>query len=138
LVDVGTHARGCVFLDASEHRTPELEAAMARLAAAFPGFDFGRLDVKVESLEALRRGGPFQVVELNGVTSECVHVYDPRVSFLEAYRVLFRQWRRAFEIGAQRRAMGHGPPGVRRLLGLVLAARRRTRASALVSASETR
>ncbi|HUP22447.1 MAG TPA: alpha/beta fold hydrolase [Thermoanaerobaculia bacterium] len=125
LVDVGTHARGCIFLDGSEHLTTELEAAMDRLADAYPGFDFGRLDVKVDSLEALRRGGPFQVVELNGVTSECVHVYDPRVSFVEAYRVLFRQWRRAFEIGAQRRAMGQAPPGVRRLVALVIAHRRR-------------
>jgi hypothetical protein len=123
LVEVGTHARGCEFLDAGEHSTPELLAAMTRLAAAYQGFDFGRLDVKVESLEALRRGGPFQVVELNGVTSECVHVYDPRVSFVEAYRVLFRQWRRAFEIGAQRRAMGHEPPSVWRLLDLARVSR---------------
>jgi hypothetical protein len=40
-------------------------------------------------------------VELNGVTSEATHIYDPKQSLCGAYRVLFEQWRIAFEIGLQ-------------------------------------
>ena len=39
------------------------------------------------------------MIELNGVASEATHIYDPAVSVWEAYRVLFRQWALAFEIG---------------------------------------
>ena len=52
------------------------------------------------------RGRNFKVVELNGVTSEATHIYDPANGLLAAYRVLFKQWRLAFEIGALCRARG--------------------------------
>src|SRR4051812_30684089 len=39
-------------------------------------------------------------IELNGVTSEPTHVYDPGVSVVAAYRALFAQWSDAFAIGA--------------------------------------
>ena len=45
-------------------------------------------------------GGEFTIIELNGVTSEATHVYDPAVGLLDAYRALFAQWSLAFEIGA--------------------------------------
>jgi hypothetical protein len=43
----------------------------------------------------------FTVLELNNVTSEATHIYDPGIGLFEAYRVLFEQWRLAFEIGAE-------------------------------------
>ena len=53
------------------------------------------------------------IVELNGLTSEATHIYDPKNGLLDAYRVLFRQWSLAFEIGAQNRALGHPLLGLR-------------------------
>ena len=44
-------------------------------------------------------GRNMKILELNGVTSEATHIYDPKFSLLDAYRVLFQQWRIAFEIG---------------------------------------
>ena len=61
----------------------------------------------------------FQVIELNGVTSEATHIYDPAVSLLDAYRALFTQWRIAFEIGALHRQQGFAPMGVLPLLRLI-------------------
>jgi hypothetical protein len=57
-----------------------------------------------------------KIIELNGVTSEATHIYDPRLSLFEAYRVLFRQWRIAFEIGDLNRAQGIRPTALRELL----------------------
>ena len=65
-----------------------------------------------------RRGRNFKVVELNGVTSEATHIYDPAHGLLHAYKVLFRQWRLAFEIGAQNRARGTRPTPLIELLRL--------------------
>jgi hypothetical protein len=100
LVEIGTHARGTVFLDGHAVRTPALEAAIDRISQAYDGFFFGRYDIRTPSLEDFKQGRQFKIVELNGVTSEATHIYDPKHRLFDAYRVLRQQWRIAFEIGA--------------------------------------
>ncbi len=124
LVEVGTHRLGALFLDGERHRTPALEAAVDEISRSFPGFYFGRYDLRAPSCEAFRRGEGIKVVELNGVTSEATHIYDPTNSLLDAYRVLFRQWRLAFEIGARNRDRGVRPAGLLTLLRLLIHHRR--------------
>ena len=105
LVELGTHCRGSIFLDGVRFKTPALAAAIDRLSQRYDGFYFGRYDLRAASIEAFARG-EFKVLELNGVTAEATHIYDPQHSLLTAYRTLFAQWRIAFEIGAQQRARG--------------------------------
>ena len=45
---------------------------------------------------------------------------DPRNSLFAAYRVLFEQWRLAFEIGAANRRRGVQPTRLRALIGLLV------------------
>lgn len=118
LVELGTHCRGAVFLDGAWVKTDELERAIDELCRGFEGFYFGRFDIRTTSVEDFRRGESFKVVELNGVTSEATHIYDPRGGILDAYRTLFGQWRMAFQIGAQNRARGVTPTPVRTLARL--------------------
>lgn len=106
LVEVGTHARGAIFLDGEHLVTPELEAAVERIAARYEGFHFGRFDVRAPSAAHLARGEGLAVIELNGVTSEATHVYDPKHSIFAAYRILFSQWEVAYAIGAANAAAG--------------------------------
>ena len=119
LVEIGNHCRGTVFLDAREHRTAELEAAIEALARSFPGFYFGRFDLRVPSVEQFRAGLELTILELNGVTSEATHIYAPGASLLEAYRTLFGQWRLAYSIGAANVAMGAPATDLRTLIGLL-------------------
>jgi hypothetical protein len=119
LVEVGTHSQGALFLDAGEHVTPALEAAIDRLSQSFPGFYFGRYDLRVASLDELRAGRGFRVVELNGLTAEATHIYDPKHGLVDAYRVLFEQWRLAFEIAAANRARGARPASLREIRALL-------------------
>ncbi len=116
LIDIGTHSRGAVFLDGERLRTPALEAAIDDICRRIEGFHFGRFDIRVESFERLRMGQGLRIIELNGVTSESTNIYDPRFSLADAYRVLFRQWRLAFEIGAANIMRGATPATVRELL----------------------
>ena len=92
LVEVGSHCRGAIFLNASGLLTPTLETAVERVSRTHPGFYLGRYDVRAESVEALQ-AGRFKVLELNGVGAEPAHIYDPAVSLLDAYRELYRHWR---------------------------------------------
>lgn len=119
LVELGSHCRGALFLDGARFKTEALERSIDRLSRGFDGFYFGRFDIRTPSLEDFRRGHNFKVVELNGVTSEATHIYDPVHGLLHAYKVLFRQWRLAFEIGAQNRARGVRPTPLFELLGLI-------------------
>jgi membrane protein DedA with SNARE-associated domain len=111
LVELGSHCRGAIFLDGSRYVTPELEFAIDAVAQSHPGFYFGRFDVRTPSIADFQ-AGRFHVLELNGVSAEATHIYDPSVSVLEAYRVMFRHWRVALEIGAANRAAGAEVPGI--------------------------
>jgi len=127
LVELGTHCRGAVFLDGSWVKTDALEAAIDRISKTYAGFYFGRYDIRTPCIEDFQQGRNFKVVELNGVTSEATHIYDPKNSLLEAYRVLFAQWRIAFEIGAQNRLRYTKPTPLRSLAALILEFKRRPR-----------
>jgi pimeloyl-ACP methyl ester carboxylesterase/membrane protein DedA with SNARE-associated domain len=107
LVELGTHCKGALFLDGKQFSTPELERAIDKISLKYDGFYFGRYDLRVPSIEDFKNGKNLKIVELNGVTSEATSIYDPRNSLWSAYQVLARQWRIAFEIGAQNRFRGY-------------------------------
>jgi hypothetical protein len=119
LVEIGTHCRGAIFLDGSYAITPALREAIQQIADSLDGFFFGRFDIRVPSVEDLMAGRNLKVIELNGVTSEATHIYDPKLSLVNAYRVLFEQWRMAFEIGQQNRERGARPSSVSDLLKMI-------------------
>jgi len=72
------------------------------------GVYYGRLDVRSPSPEALR-AGTFTILELNGVTGEPGHIYDPTLSILACWRELLRHVRHIPSISRDLRANGHHP-----------------------------
>jgi hypothetical protein len=120
LVELGTHCRGAVFLDGGWVKTEALEAAIDSISKSYDGFYFGRYDIRTPCVQDFQQGRNFKVMELNGVTSEATHIYDPTNSLWEAYRVMFAQWDIAFEIGAQNRLRSGNPTPLRALAGLIL------------------
>jgi hypothetical protein len=109
LVFVGNHCRGSIFRNGADTVTPALAACVDRIAHALPEFSFGRIDVRFESLEALRRGEDLKIIEINGVGSEPTHIWDPRTRLLEAWRSQLFHYGMAFRLGAANRARGHRP-----------------------------
>jgi len=118
LGDCGSHCRGATFLNGSRWLTPSVDEAFDEIAQSYAGFYFGRFDVRSPSTADFT-AGRFTIIELNGVTSEATHIYDPEVTLTEAYRVLFDQWQLAFEIGAANIARGARAWTVLELIGLV-------------------
>jgi hypothetical protein len=116
LVEIGTHCKGALFLDGGWIKTSELTKKIDEISRSFDGFYFGRFDIRTPSVDDFRAGRNFKIVELNGVTSEATHIYDPGNSLLDAYRVLLEQWSLAFEIGAKNRERGVKPSSLRELL----------------------
>jgi len=111
LVDIGTHAQGALFYDGARLQTPEMLTEIERITKCFKGFFFGRYDLRVPSEEDLKAGRGIRVIELNGVTGQCSHVYSPGNSVFYMWKTIMAQWRIAFEIGRCNLALGHAPMG---------------------------
>lgn len=122
LAEIGSHCRGAIFLNAAHLETPALRSAVDMVAKCFEGFFFGRFDLRTPSLADLQ-AGRFEILELNGVTAEATHIYDPSVTLREAYRIMFRQWRIAFEIGGANRQAGFQPMSLRDLVRVIVTRR---------------
>lgn len=112
----GNHCQGTEFLDGRWLATPALERRIDAIARQVPGFCFGRFDVRYRDRGRFMAGEDLAIVELNGVTSEATHIYDPAASLVDGWRTLMRQWSLAFAIGAAHRKAGLRPPPIRRLL----------------------
>ncbi|MBO6621052.1 MAG: VTT domain-containing protein [Balneola sp.] len=120
LTELGTHSRGSLFLDGSELITEDLVQKIDEISKSFKGgFYFGRYDLITDSEEKLTNGKGIKVIELNGVTSESTNIYDPKHSFIFAVRTLMKQWRIAFEIGAQNNKKGVTIPSFKHMLSLI-------------------
>jgi membrane protein DedA with SNARE-associated domain len=120
LIEIGTHSRGAIFRDGDWLKTESLERAIDEMCRNIDGFHFGRFDLRAKSFADFQNGGPFRIIELNGVSSESTNIYDPKFSLFKAYKVLFRQWRLAFEIGDANKRLGVEPTSIFTLIGLVL------------------
>lgn len=107
LAIAGNHCQGTEFRDGAHLLTPQLEERIDEIAQSFPGFYFGRFDIRYRDPDRFRAGLDFQIVELNGASSESTNLYDPRGSLASAYCILFRQWELLFRIGAQNRKRGN-------------------------------
>ncbi|MBK8978543.1 MAG: hypothetical protein IPM29_21815 [Planctomycetes bacterium] len=122
------------MLDARELATPELVVALDGFMAGVDGLDFGRFDVRVPDADALRAGVGMRVLELNGVTGEPAHVYQPGYPVRRGLRDLRDHWRAACATGAANVAAGRATPmSFWRLLALIPAVRRRVRFEAPAS-----
>jgi hypothetical protein len=120
IIDIGTHSKGCIFLDGIYLKTPELEAKVDEICQRFDGFYFGRFDIRTPSREDFQKGENLKIIELNGVTSEATSIYDPKNSVFEAWRILCKQWQIAFAIGAQNFANGAKKTKIKELIKLIL------------------
>ncbi|MCB1041455.1 MAG: VTT domain-containing protein [Acidobacteria bacterium] len=116
LVHAGNHCQGTIFLDHSHLLTPQLEKTIDEIAQSFDGLYICRMDIRANDLESFRNGDAFQIVEINGTTSEPSHIYDPKYSIVFAWRHLLRHWFHVWRIGAANRKAGVPVPSLRAFL----------------------
>ena len=98
LEHIGNHSRGTTFLDKNEYIDKELIEAFDKLSLQIPDLYFGRYDLKCKSLEDLKKLKNFSIIEINGVSAEPAHIYQPGYSFMKAEKELLKQWKVIFEI----------------------------------------
>ena len=85
LEPIGNHCRGTKFLSGMDLINDQLIKVFDQVAKNIDGFYFGRFDLKVSSIADLYQGKNIKILELNGVTSEAGHIYDPKYSIFKAW-----------------------------------------------------
>jgi len=112
LVFSASHCRGAIFRDGRGYITEKLSAKLDKVLQDIPGFHYGRLDIKFRDLASLMEGENFAIIEINGASSESIHIWDRDARFLEAVKTLMTQYRTLFQLGHANRELGHQPPGI--------------------------
>jgi hypothetical protein len=106
LEPIGNHCRGTTFFDATNLINDQLNEAINEISLQIEGFFYGRFDLKVPSLEDLYSGKNIKILELNGVSSEVAHVYDPDYKLTQAYRDIARHMKYIYQIARKNHALG--------------------------------
>jgi len=87
---IGNHCRGTEFINLELEIDEPLRLSIDTIAKQIPEFYFGRFDLRCASLESLKKGEDFKIIELNGAGAEPGHIYGAGISVFKAWRsILF-------------------------------------------------
>ncbi len=106
LEGIGNHCRGTRFINANYLITKNLENIFEKISRPIDGFQYGRFDLRVPSLNDLYNGKNIKIMELNGTNSEPTHVYDATHGFFRMYRDLAWHWTRMADIAIENQQSG--------------------------------
>jgi len=88
-----------------EHEKDERLLAVFDQLSHHTNFFYGRYDIKCRSVEDLRQGKNFSILEFNGCGGEAHHVYSG-FSFLRACAILIHHWNVLYKISARNQKNG--------------------------------
>ena len=94
----GNHNRGARFINLKHEIDESLHKVFDDLNKQVPHFYYGRYDIKTASVDDLKAGRNYYILEYNGSGAEPNHIYDAGMSLLEAYREILYHWKVLYEI----------------------------------------
>ena len=104
---IGNHSRGTTFLDENRAIDKQLSETFNMIADDIEGFYFGRFDLRCRSMDDLRQGLHFKILELNGAGSEPGHIYQPGFPLWRAYKDVCWHLKMLRKVSRENRARGH-------------------------------
>jgi hypothetical protein len=106
LEPIGNHSRGTTFLNGNHWIDKELNELFTSVGRRMDGIFYGRFDMKCASIDELRKGESFKILEFNGVTAEPAHIYDPGYPIGATYRDIYQHWRIIYQIYLRQKVRG--------------------------------
>ena len=94
----GNHNRGAKFINLYKHIDENLINVFDELSQYTDKFYYGRYDIKCTSVEGLKAGKNFSILEFNGSGAEPNHIYDAGMNIWQAYREILKHWKALYEI----------------------------------------
>ena len=99
LSDIGNHSKGTQFINGNHLISESLQKAMNSICERIPGYFYGRMDLRFNSLAELEKGENLKILELNGIISEPTHIYDAdKGSYFGALKSIRTHWKHLFEV----------------------------------------
>jgi hypothetical protein len=94
----GNHNRGAHFINLHKEINASLLTVFDELSHYTGQFYYGRYDIKTSSIEDLKQGKNFQIIEFNGCGAEPNHIYDCGMNVWQAYGEILRHWKALYRI----------------------------------------
>ncbi len=88
----GNHNRGARFINLYQQIDEKLRTFCDNLSNETNKFYYGRYDIKCASIEDLKEGKNFSILEYNGAGAEPNHIYDCNKSLFGAYKEILKHW----------------------------------------------
>ncbi|MEO7961983.1 MAG: hypothetical protein ABIR19_10575 [Ginsengibacter sp.] len=86
-------SRGGRLISLEGEKTESLLQVFDKLSLYTQSFFYGRYDVKCTSIEDLRKGINFSILEYNGSGAEPHHIYGNGNTLLAAYKIILHHWK---------------------------------------------
>lgn len=97
------HNRGAQFFDLKDHIDEQLVSVFDKISEQVDDFFYGRYDIMCNSIEDLKQGKNFSILEYNGCGAEPNHFYDTGYSLIGAYKEILKHWKALYEISKYNR-----------------------------------
>ena len=92
------HNRGANFIDLSSEINDNLVNMLDEISLGVNDFFYGRYDIMCNSIEELKQGKNFMILEYNGCGAEPNHFYDTGYTLKGAWKEILKHWKVLFEI----------------------------------------
>ena len=102
----GNHNRGARFINLYDKVDDRLLKVFDELSHYTDKFYYGRYDIKCTSIEDLKEGKNFSILEFNGCGAEPNHIYDAGLSLGQAYREILKHWKVLYQISSHNHKNG--------------------------------
>ena len=103
------HNRGAHFIDLKEHIDEKLVNIFDTISHRINDFFYGRYDIMCNSVEDLKNGENFAILEYNGCGAEPNHFYDTGYTLPGAYKEILKHWKALYEISRYNSKQGIKP-----------------------------
>ena len=100
LEPIGNHSRGTDFVNECCKINRNLNTMFSRELTGLKGVRYCRIDIRAKSWADVERGD-FKLMEINGVSAEPGHIYDPNTSLKQAYQDLLFHWSEMSKIAGE-------------------------------------
>lgn len=94
----GNHNRGAHFTNLHNEIDESLHKVFDGLSHYTDKFYYGRYDIKTISIEDLKQGKNYQILEFNGCGAEPNHIYDCNMGIWKAYGTILHHWKVLYRI----------------------------------------
>lgn len=105
------HNRGAHFINLHNEIDDRLVGLIDTISLSIDDFFYGRYDIMCTSVEDLKNGKNFSILEYNGSGAEPNHFYDTGYTLLRAYREILKHWKILYRISScnNRRGIKYWP-----------------------------